>query len=72
MEPEKLKSLGVPLVMLTAKLPRYVEVELRRSLGVEIRMMSLIRACTAPANVTYSQLRNLMYKGFEQWPPAIQ
>ncbi|THX67224.1 hypothetical protein D6D04_10846 [Aureobasidium pullulans] len=33
-ELEKLKSLGVPIVMLTATLLRYIEVELRRSLGV--------------------------------------
>ncbi|CAD0021224.1 unnamed protein product, partial [Aureobasidium pullulans] len=53
-ELEKLKSLGVPMVMLTATLPRYMEVELRRSLGVGIGMMSLIRACTARENITYT------------------
>ncbi|CAD0024135.1 unnamed protein product, partial [Aureobasidium pullulans] len=36
-ELEKLKSLGVPMVMLTATLPRYMEVELRRSLGARHR-----------------------------------
>ncbi|CAD0099048.1 unnamed protein product [Aureobasidium mustum] len=53
-ELEKLKSLGVPMVMLTATLPRYMEVELRRSLGVGIGMMSLIRACTVRENITYT------------------
>ncbi|KAG9881236.1 hypothetical protein KCU94_g20015, partial [Aureobasidium melanogenum] len=53
-ELEKLKSLGVPMVMLTATLPRYTEVELRRSLGIGIGMMSLIRACTARENITYT------------------
>lgn len=53
-ELEKLKSLGVPMVMLTATLPRYMEVELRRSLGVGIGMMSLIRACTVRKNITYT------------------
>jgi superfamily II DNA helicase RecQ len=53
-ELEKLKSLGVPMVMLTATLPKYMEVELRRSLGVGIGMMSLIRACTARENITYT------------------
>ncbi|THW03030.1 hypothetical protein D6D24_10744, partial [Aureobasidium pullulans] len=42
------------MVMLTATLPRYMEVELRRSLGVGIGMMSLIRACTARENITYT------------------
>ncbi|CAD0099047.1 unnamed protein product [Aureobasidium mustum] len=53
-ELEKLKSLGVPMVMLTATLPRYMEVELRRSLGIGIGMMSLIRACTVRENITYT------------------
>lgn len=42
------------MVMLTATLPRYIEVELRRSLGVGIGIMSLIRACTARENITYT------------------
>ena len=53
-ELEKLKSLGVPIVMLTATLPKYIEIELRRGLGVGIGMMSLIRACTARDNITYT------------------
>ncbi|KAH0346116.1 hypothetical protein KCU83_g7541, partial [Aureobasidium melanogenum] len=53
-ELEKLKSLEVPVVMLTATLPRYIEVELRRSLGVGIGMMSLMRACTVRENITYT------------------
>jgi superfamily II DNA helicase RecQ len=42
------------MVMLTAILPKYMEVELRRSLGVGIGMMSLGRAYTLRENVTYT------------------
>ena len=48
--------------MLTATLPKYIEVELRRSLGVGIGMMSLIRACTARENITYT-IRQDISKG---------
>ena len=50
----ELKTLGVPLVLLTATLPGYMESQLKSSLGLRVGMMSVIRGKTTRPGITYA------------------
>ena len=52
-ELEKLKSVGVSMVMLTATLPVSMEADLRRCLGVGVGAMSLIRGSVVRHHIRY-------------------